>query len=81
MSEVPDGNLLVSARNAWALYKLDRSTGKVLWRLNGNRSDFTMGPGSKFYWQHYTRYVPASDITAFDDGSRHPRNGSPGRSY
>ena len=40
-----DGNLLISARNTWTVYKVDRSTGAVLWRLGGKRSDFTIGPG------------------------------------
>src|SRR5829696_6176360 len=30
-----DGNLLVSARHTCAVYKVDRGTGKVLWRLGG----------------------------------------------
>src|SRR6266540_329961 len=38
-----DGNLLVSARNTHAVYKLERRTGEILWRLGGKRSDFTLG--------------------------------------
>ena len=40
-----DGNLLVSARNTSTIYKIDRTTGAILWRLGGTRSDFSMGPG------------------------------------
>ncbi len=47
-----DGNLLVGARNAWAAYRIDRRTGAVLWRLGGTRSDFDLGPGVAFAWQH-----------------------------
>src|SRR5206468_1740334 len=36
----PDGNLIVSARNTWAIYKISRHTGKILWRLGGKKSDF-----------------------------------------
>ncbi len=32
---LPDGNLLVSARHTWAVYKLDRRTGAVIWTLGG----------------------------------------------
>ena len=39
-----DGNLLVSARNTHTIYKISRRTGKILWRLGGKRSDFTLGP-------------------------------------
>src|SRR5581483_5852987 len=35
-----DGNLLLSARNTWAVYKVDRHTGRVIWRLGGKKSDF-----------------------------------------
>jgi Arylsulfotransferase (ASST) len=65
----PDGNLLVSARHTWALYKLDRRTGQVIWRLGGKRSDFQMGPGSRFAWQHDARAISDRQITVFDDGA------------
>ena len=43
-----DGNLLISARSTWAGYLLERDTGKVLWRLGGNKSSFEMGPGTRW---------------------------------
>ena len=64
-----DGNLLVSARNTWAVYKIERPTGRVLWRLGGKRSDFAMGPGTVFAWQHDARHFPNGRITIFDDGA------------
>ncbi|MBV8734607.1 MAG: arylsulfotransferase family protein, partial [Solirubrobacterales bacterium] len=64
----PDGNLLVSARCTWALYKLDRRTGSVIWRLGGKLSDFQLGPGAQFSWQHDAVQPNASTITLFDDG-------------
>lgn len=67
-----DGQLLVSARNTWTLYKLDRSTGAVIWRLGGKKSDFTMGPGTNFEWQHHTRRLPDGRISIFDDGATPP---------
>jgi hypothetical protein len=64
----PDGNLLVSARCTWTLYKLDRRTGQVIWRLGGKRSDFQLGSDTQFSWQHDARQPTASTITLFDDG-------------
>jgi hypothetical protein len=64
-----DGNLLVSARHTWALYKLDRRSGALISRLGGKRSDFTMAPGSQFSWQHDARTLSDGTITVFDDGS------------
>jgi Arylsulfotransferase (ASST) len=68
---LPDGNLLVGCRQTFALYKLDRRTGNVIWRLGGKRSDFDMGPGTQFAWQHDGRQVGSSTITVFDDGSEY----------
>ncbi len=38
-----DGNLLVSARHTWAIYKIGRRNGAVLFRLGGTKSDFKLG--------------------------------------
>lgn len=63
-----DGNLLVSARNTSAIYKLDRTTGRILWRLGGRSSDFTLGPGVRFMYQHDARGHADGTLTLFDDG-------------
>jgi hypothetical protein len=47
-----DGNLLISARHTWTVYKVNRQTGDVIWRLGGKQSDFQLGPGVAFSWQH-----------------------------
>ena len=64
-----DGNLLVSARNTWTIYKVDRHSGKVIWRLGGRRSDFTMGRGTLFAWQHDARgHSGGTLLSVFDNG-------------
>jgi hypothetical protein len=63
-----DGNLLVSARSTHTVYKLARD-GTIIWRLGGKRSDFTMGPGSNFAWQHDARRQPDGTLTLFDNGA------------
>jgi hypothetical protein len=65
----PDGNLLVSARHTWALYKIDRGTGAVMWRLGGKRSDFAIGAGAEFAWQHDARHLGNGQISLFNDGA------------
>ena len=69
----PDGNLLISARHTWAVYRIDRQSGEVMWRLGGKQSDFK-GSGTQFAWQHDARRQPDGSITLFDDGSNgsHP---------
>ena len=64
-----DGNLIVSARNTSAIYKVDRSTGEIRWRLGGKRSDFKMGPGATFALQHDPRRHPDGTLSVFDDGA------------
>jgi hypothetical protein len=63
-----DGHLIMSARNTSTIYKIDRRTGEIRWRLGGKRSDFTMGPGASFAYQHDARRQPDGTLTLFDDG-------------
>ena len=63
-----DDNLLVSARRTFAVYKIDRETGEVIWRLGGKKSDFTMGEGTETLYQHDARRQPDGTITLFDNG-------------
>jgi hypothetical protein len=70
----PD-HLLISARNTWTLYRVDRSSGEVVWRLGGKKSDFKLGPGVEFYWQHHSRRQPNGTITLFDDGATPAKEG------
>lgn len=64
-----DGNLLISGRNTWGVYKVDRKTGKVLWRLGGKKSDFAIGKGAHFAWQHDVNQQHDGSITVFDNGA------------
>jgi len=68
----PDGNLLVSGRHTWTVYKLDRRTGEVIWRLGGKRSDFAIAKEAEFAWQHDARSPRDGLITLFDNGSDGP---------
>jgi len=51
------------------VYKLDRRTGEVIWRLGGKRSDFAMENGSQYAWQHHARVVDPTTISVFDNGA------------
>lgn len=64
-----DGNLLISARNVSTIFKVNRTTGAIIWRLGGKLSDFTMGPGLPFAFQHDAEAVNASTIRIFDNES------------
>ena len=67
-----DDNLLVSARNTSAVYKLDRKSGAVLWRLGGTKSDFAVDPAASFGFQHDVRRRPDGTITMFDNNAGLP---------
>jgi hypothetical protein len=64
-----DNDLLISARNTCAVYKVDRTTGAVKWRLGGKKSNFSMGPDATFWWQHDAREVAPNVLSIFDDAS------------
>lgn len=64
-----DGNLVISARHTSTVYKISRPAGAVLWRLGGKRSDFKMGAGSTFWFQHHARHHASGVMTLFDDGA------------
>jgi hypothetical protein len=80
---LPDGDLLVSMRDTWAVYLLDPATNRILWTLGGRRSTFTLGQGARFRWQHDARLVDPADggmgrdveMTLFDDNNGHPSAG------
>ncbi|HEX9065208.1 MAG TPA: arylsulfotransferase family protein [Streptosporangiaceae bacterium] len=76
VAEVEPGNpasdLLVSGRNTWTVYRISRKTGNVVDRIGGKRSTYSMGPRTRFYWQHHVRLHPGNIMTVFDNGSSPP---------
>jgi hypothetical protein len=64
-----DGNWLISAKGTSAVYKVDRESGEILWRLGGKESDFEMGPGTRTVSQHDARRQSDGTITIFDNGA------------
>jgi hypothetical protein len=73
VSEMANGDLLVSARNTWGVYEVSRTTGAVVWRLGGKKPSFKMGAGTKFAFQHDARQAPDGSITIFDDEAAPPQ--------
>ncbi|WP_406689903.1 arylsulfotransferase family protein [Saccharopolyspora sp. ID03-671] len=63
-----DGDaLLISARCTHAIYRIDRASGEVKWRLCGRKSDFAMGEDAGFAWQHDVRRHSDGTISLFDN--------------
>ncbi len=67
-----DGDLVISARNTWSAFKVSRPDGKIVWRLGGKKSDFALGPGAQFYWQHDVRVLPEGRLSVFDNAAAPP---------
>ncbi|MET9885463.1 arylsulfotransferase family protein [Streptomyces sp. NPDC006430] len=77
IDEGPDGRLLISARNMWAIYDVTKRTGRIRYQIGGKKSDFTFGPNADFYWQHDARFRPGNRISMFDDGCCDLPDGAP----
>ena len=54
------------------IYKIDRSTGKIIWRLGGKKSDFKLGKGVRFDWQHSIRSQPDGTYKVYDNSAAPP---------
>jgi Arylsulfotransferase (ASST) len=74
-----DQNLIISSRNTWAVYKIDRKNGKVLWKLGGKGSNFKMGAHTHFAFQHHVTLHPGGILTLFDNEGGPPNESSQSR--
>jgi Arylsulfotransferase (ASST) len=67
-----DGNIWLSARHTSTIYKIDRVTGALYWRLGGKQTNFDMGKGTTFMWQHDVRPHGDGSVTLFDNAASAP---------
>lgn len=67
VSEDIDGNLLVTGRHTSTVYKLDRTTGHVLWKLGGKDSDYKLSPNATFVYPHDAFRASDGTLTIFDN--------------
>jgi hypothetical protein len=74
-----DGNIIMSARHTFAVYKIDKVSGEVLWRLSGLKSSFTMGEDADFAYQHDARVHPNGQLSLFDNATTTQSSGIPAR--
>jgi len=70
--DAADNNLIVSSRHTSTVYKVDRKSGEIIWRLGGKKNDFQMGPGAAFNFQHDARARVGGELTLFDNGATGP---------
>ncbi|MFC1568733.1 aryl-sulfate sulfotransferase [bacterium] len=68
-----DNNLIFSCRHMSAVYKIQRETGEIIWKLGGINSDFTFinDPLNGFSAQHAARVLGDNRYILFDNGNMH----------
>jgi len=80
-----DGTLLIDGRDTWTTYDVSPRTGKILWRLGGKDSSFTLtaakgqvldNAGKIFAWQHDPEAHPGGVFTFFDNDAAGTANTS-----
>ncbi|KAJ4328810.1 hypothetical protein N0V84_000820 [Fusarium piperis] len=72
-----EGNYLLSARNIAALFKINGTSGEIIWQLGGfhGGSSFQVSPEDRFAFQHHARFQGRSPdgnlefISLFDNGA------------
>ena len=74
-----DHNYLISARHTSTIYKINGTSGDIIWRLGGKFSNFTLEKGAEFYLQHDARVIskPEREMTVISlfDNYDHPSGG------
>lgn len=64
-----DGNLIISGRNTWGIYKVNVRTGRTMWQVGG-KGDSRL---RKFWcYQHDVTPVGGNEYTVFDNGGIGP---------
>jgi Arylsulfotransferase (ASST) len=74
ITKSPDSHYLISARHTSTIYKINGTSGAIIWRLGGPLSNFTLGRGVSFGGQHHARYISQStdvDIISLFDNTGH----------
>jgi hypothetical protein len=64
---LPDGSVLISARNTWGIYDIAMASGQLNWQVGGKSSTFTLGSGVRFAYQHNAMMLPNGELSLFDD--------------
>jgi hypothetical protein len=65
--------VLISARDTSAIYRVRRAGGRIAWTLGGKASDFRLGPGARFWFQHDAQLLPGNRVSMFDDQAGPPQ--------
>ncbi len=81
VSQDSDGNLIVSSRNTWGIFKINVKTGKTMWQVGAKADSKLRTP---WCYQHDVTALGHDEYSLFDDGGSGPecnpgRNNHPSR--
>jgi hypothetical protein len=77
IDQLAGSTTLISARNAWALYELNTSTGRVVLRVGGKHGEVKSLNGAATAFQHDATVLENGTISVFDNGATpkvHPQS-------
>lgn len=69
IDQLAGGTTLISARNTWALYELNTTTGQVGLRVGGKRSSVKLVNGAATAFQHDATVQANGTVSLFDNGA------------
>lgn len=69
ISQDTDGNLVISSRNTWGIYKVNVKTGQTMWQV-GARGDNKLS--TPWCYQHDVTALGHNEYSVFDDGATGP---------
>ena len=72
VAPAPGGDVLVSGRDTHTVYRIDRRSGRIVWRIGGKRSNFKLGKGAAFAWQHDAHLEGSDRLVMFDNSDAPP---------
>ena len=63
-----DNNFIVSARHMNQIYKINRTSGQIMWRFGGSNDDFNLTENKIISHPHHATILPNGNLLLFDNG-------------
>lgn len=63
-----DQNFIISARHTNQIYKIDRSTGDIIWKFGGKDDDFNLTGNNIISHPHHATILDNGNLLLFDNG-------------
>nr|WP_225443079.1 arylsulfotransferase family protein [Lolliginicoccus lacisalsi] len=70
-----DGDVLITGHGTGAIYRIDRESGDLDWRLGGKASDFVVDPEAAFRFPRDARLLPGGRLSLVDGATSSAHRG------